>query len=104
MSTYKIGRVDRSHVGDGGLVINRSESLREAVREEFARLVGAVTGSSDSSQRATVAELSEALAAREPDKKGILERIQVMTAAAGATGAVAQAADALAKAVQAWHH
>lgn len=48
MSTYKIGSVHRSHGGDGGVVLDMPESVPDAVRAEFARLVQSVRPSSDS--------------------------------------------------------
>jgi hypothetical protein len=95
------GPVSGSQIGDHGVMINNSAGIPVDVVRAFAGLQQSVAAEpADTSTQ--VAVLASELASPTRTFDRIVARIAVVTAVAGATGAVAEAADALTDAVRAW--
>lgn len=104
MSKYKIGNVTNSNVGDHGVVFVDT-SVPQDVRAAFEALRQSAASSPDTRTEEELTSLESELSAESPSEERIeriLSRIRVVTEAAGATGAIGKAADALSTAVHSW--
>ncbi len=101
MSKFNIGKVTNSYVGDHGIQFVGTSTPKDVIAafEAFRHSAGPSPGARTEEE---FTSLERELTAESPSREKILSRIRLLTAAAGATGAIGKAAEVLSTAVQSW--
>lgn len=100
MSNINIKTATNCYVGDHGVLLNTLTP--QDVTAAFKTFRQSAGPALDARTEEEFTSLERELTAEQPSRDRILSRIRVLTAAAGATGAIGKAAEALSAAVHSW--